>query len=116
MPKYTRFINDEQWKKIEPLFPKPKTDHVGRPCADNRQVLEGIFWILRTGARWKDLPKRYPSAFTCWRRLSRWEEDDVGLNLWREFLGDLDEQALLDWKEAFIDGKLCTSKKKGSWG
>ena len=56
---YTRFINDEQWKKIEPLLPKAQTGRVGRPAADNREVLEGIFWILRTGARWKDFPKRY---------------------------------------------------------
>ena len=111
MAKYTRFINDEQWKKIEPLLPKPKTGRVGRPCADNREVLEGILWILRTGARWKDLPKRYPSASTCWRRLSRWEEEGVWLKVWRKFLGDLDEQTLLDWEEAFIDGSFAPAKK-----
>jgi len=59
MPEYTHFINDERWKKIEPLLPKPRAGHVGRPPADNREVLEGILWILRTGARWKDFPKRY---------------------------------------------------------
>ena len=111
MAKYKRFINDEQWKKIEPLLPKPKTGRVGRPCADNREVLEGILWILRTGARWKDLPKRYPSASTCWRRLSRWEEEGVWLKVWRKFLGDLDEQTLLDWEEAFIDGSFAPAKK-----
>ncbi len=115
MAKYPRFINDEQWKKIEPLLPKPETGRVGRPCADNREVLEGILWILRTGARWKDLPKRYPSASTCWRRLSRWEEDGVWLKVWRKFLGDLDEKALLDWEEAFIEVALHR-QKKGHWG
>ncbi len=104
MPEYTHFINDEQWKKIEPLLPKPRAGRVGRPPADNREVLEGILWILRTGARWKDLPKRYPSASTCWRRLNSWEERGVWLKVWRKFLGDLDENSLLDWEEAFIDG------------
>lgn len=60
MAQYTRFLNDEQWQKIEPLLPKTKPGRVGRPPADNREVLEGILWILRTGASWKDLPKRYP--------------------------------------------------------
>jgi transposase len=46
MAKCTRFINDAQWEKIEPLLPKPKTGRVGRPCAENREVLEGILWIL----------------------------------------------------------------------
>jgi transposase len=69
MAAYNRFINDDQWQKIEPLLPKPKPGRVGRPQADNRQVLEGILWILKTGAPWKDLPKRYPSPSTCWQRL-----------------------------------------------
>ena len=115
MAKYTRFINDEQWKKIEPLLPKPKTDCVGRPAADNREVLEGILWILRSGGRWKDLPKRYPSASACWRRLSCLEKDGVWLKVWRKFLGDLDEQCLLDWEEAFIDGSFAPAKR-GPWG
>jgi transposase len=111
MAKYTRFIDDEQFKKIEPLLPKLKIGCVGRPCADNREVLERILWILRTGARWKDLLKRYPSASACRRRLSRWEEDGVWLKVWRKFLSDLDEKALLDWEEAFIDGRFAKAKK-----
>lgn len=51
--------------------------------ADNRQVLEGILWVLRSGARWRDLPPQYPSASTCWRRLRDWEEQSVWLDLWR---------------------------------
>jgi len=66
MAEQTRFLNDAQWKKIEPLLPKPQKGQVGRSPADNLQVLEGILCILRTGARWKVLPKRYPSPSTCW--------------------------------------------------
>ena len=70
MAKYQRFINDDQWKLLEALLPKAKPSRKGgRPAIDNRQVLEGILWVLRTGARWQDLPDRYPSASTCWRRL-----------------------------------------------
>lgn len=79
----TRFLNDEQWEKVEPLLPKAKLrPRGGRPPADNRQVLEDILWILRTGARWEDLPKRYPSSSTCWRRLKLWEEMGIWLDIW----------------------------------
>ena len=64
MAKYTRFINDDQWKLLEPLLPKAKQRRKGgRPAIENRQVLEIILWVLRTGARRQDLPDRYPSCF-----------------------------------------------------
>jgi hypothetical protein len=112
MAEYTRFINDEQWKKLEPLLPKRKpSPKGGRPATDNREVLEGILWILRTGARWQDLPDRYPSPSTCWRRLRLWEDMGVWLDIWRKFLSIMDEKGLLDWEEAFIDGSFAPAKK-----
>ena len=112
MAEYTRFINDDKWKKLEPLLPKPKPNPKGgRPPADNREVLEGILWVLRTGARWQDLPNRYPSSSTCWRRLRLWEDHGVWLDIWRKFLSMLDEKGLLDWEEAFIDGSFAPAKK-----
>jgi transposase len=57
------FLSDEQCAKIEPLLPKLRSR--GRPWADPRRVVEGILWVLKAGARWRDLPKEYPSASTC---------------------------------------------------
>ena len=111
MAEYTRLINDEQWKKLEPLLPKPKPGRVGRPPKDNREVFEGILWVLKTGARWRDLPNRYPSSSTCWRRLKLWEEKGIWLDVWRKFLAELDENELLDWEEAFIDGSFAPAKR-----
>ena len=52
MAKYTRFIKNDQWKLLEPLLPKAKRSAKGgRPPIENREVLEGILWVLRTGAR-----------------------------------------------------------------
>jgi len=105
-------LTDRQWKKVEPLLPKPpKSKKGGRPWADNRKVFEGILWVLRTGAPWADLPKEYPSPSTCWRRLRDWEEQDVWLTIWRAFLAELDEKGQLDWSEAFIDGSFAPAKK-----
>ena len=112
MAKYQQFINDEQWKRLKPLLPEPKKNvKGGRPPINNREVLEGILWILRTGARWQDLPDRYPSPSTCWRRLRLWEDQGVWLDVWRKFLSQLDEDGLLDWEEAFIDGSFAPAKK-----
>ena len=107
-------LTDTRWEQIEPLLPPlPKSKRGGRPWALNRAVLEGILWILRTGARWQDLPERYPSPSTCWRRLKRWEEQGVWLDLWRAFLAMLDERKQLDWSEAFADGSFAPAKKGG---
>ena len=75
MAKTEQFVTDEQWAKIEPLLPVYKpSPKGGRQRRGNREVFEGIAWVLRSGARWKDLPRRYPSPSTCWRRLNEWEE------------------------------------------
>jgi hypothetical protein len=106
------FMSDEQWAKLEPLLPKTKSR--GRPWADNRRVLEGILWVLKTGARWRDLPKEYPSPSTCWRRLRQWEEQAVWLKIWRQFLSELDQRGKLDWSESFLDGSFAPAKKGAS--
>ena len=79
-------LTDAQWARIAPHVPKPKAKPKGgRPRADDRACLEGILWILRTGARWRDLWEQYPSPVTCWRRLGEWERQDV----WLAFVASL---------------------------
>jgi hypothetical protein len=56
------FLTESQWALIAPLLPRRRPHpRGGRPWADDRACLEGILWILRTGARWRDLPRHYPS-------------------------------------------------------
>jgi transposase len=116
MPRRHRkpLLTNKQWELIAPLLPAlPKSKKGGHPWAPNRSCLEGILWILRTGARWQDLPDQYPSPSTCWRRLQMWEEQDVWLDIWRAFLGTLDQRKQLDWSEAFADGSFAPAKKGG---
>ena len=79
--------------------------------SDERKVLEGILWILRSGARWQDLPEEFPSPSTCWRRLRDWEEQEVWLKIWRTFLGELNERQQINWSESFLDGSFAPAKK-----
>ena len=105
-------LTEAQWQKIAPLLPKPpKQRKGGRPWIQNRRVLEGILWILRSGARWQDLPEKFPHPSTCWRRLRDWEERGVWLNIWRTFLSELNQRQQLKWSESFLDGSFASAKK-----
>jgi len=102
-------LRDEQWVLIAPLLPKPKGR--GRPRAEDRRTLNGILWVLHSGARWKDLPPKYGSRSTCHRRLQQWQDQGVWEGIRLTFLRTLDAQAKLDWNEAFLDGSFVPSKK-----
>jgi len=105
-------LSEKQWLKIKPLLPQSKSGAKGgRPPADNRAVIEGVLWVLKTGARWRDLPPQYPSPSTCWRRLRDWEEQGVWLKVWHSFIAELDEANHLEWEETFADGSFAPAKK-----
>src|SRR5436853_6648893 len=62
-------LSDAQWELIEPILrPKRRSDGRGRPWQDTRGVLNGILWVLGTGAQWRELPKKYSPYQTCHRR------------------------------------------------
>jgi Putative transposase of IS4/5 family (DUF4096) len=72
-------LTDAQWEQIAPLWPELNASPRGGPKPiPNRAVFEGILWILRSGARWHDLPERFPLPSSCWRRLCREDETRQG--------------------------------------
>jgi hypothetical protein len=83
----------------------------GKRRVEDRRCFEGILWVLRSGARRKDLRAQYPSPATCWRRLQEWEDAGVWLDLWRKFLGELDEEGILSWDETFSEGKFSPAEQ-----
>lgn len=105
-------LSEAQWSQIQPLLPvhKPSANG-GRPRAPDRACLEGLLWMLRTGAPWADLPGAFPSPSTCWRRLSGWEADGTWERIWRSFLATLDQRGRLDWEESFMDATFVMAKK-----
>jgi len=106
-------LKDEQWAIIQPLLPIPVTTGKGRPRRDNRDVLNGILWILRTGAQWADLPKRYPPYQTCHRRFQEWGEAGVMDRILWSLAEDLRSRGKIDLSECFIDGTFAGAKKGG---
>ena len=102
-PQRRHELTDAQWGRLEPLLP-PQRPRTGRPAKDHRTVLNGILWILRTGAPWRDVPERYGSWNTVWSRFRRWRESGV----WDHVLRTLQEEAAhddtLDGSLTMIDG------------
>ena len=72
-------MTDTAWERIEPLL--PQLEGRGRPWRDHRQVVNGVLWRLRTGAPWRDLPKRYGPSQTVYERFARWEADGTWAKL-----------------------------------
>lgn len=109
-----REVSDAQWAKIRVHLPPPaRRPRGGRPPVENRRCFEGILWILWTGAPWSELPPRYGSPTTCWRRLRKWEQDGILLQLWRAFLSELNNAQKIRWDECFADGSFAPAKKGG---
>ena len=71
-------LSEAEWRLIEPLLPdKPR----GVPRVDDRRVINGIFYVLRTGSPWRDLPDRYGPYTTVYNRFNRWAKAGVWLRI-----------------------------------
>jgi transposase len=112
MPNRQQQIMDRLWSKVRPLLPRrPVSPAGGRPPADDRACFEGIVWVLRSGARWRDLPNRFPSPATCWRRHAEWSASDVWDDVWVLVLGELDGRGRLKAGELSLDAAFVPAKK-----
>jgi transposase len=98
-------LTNAQWARLEPLLP-PKKPKTGRINHDHRKIVNGILWILRTGAPWYDLPRRYGKYKTVSSRYYRWRQAGI----WDRILADLQAQAdtdgELDWTLHLVDSTI----------
>jgi transposase len=107
-------LTDAQWARLAPLLPaqKRRADGRGRPLThDDRAVLNGVLWGLRTGAAWAELPERFPSASTCFRRFSRWVTAGVRRRILEALARDLEARGQIDLAECCIDGTFVAAKQ-----
>jgi transposase len=96
-------FTDAQWERLEPLLP-PQRPAVGRPNKDHRLILNGICWILRTGAPWRDLPKEFGSWKTVNSRFYRWLEAGVWDRVLHQLQIEAEHDGDFDWSLHFVDG------------
>ena len=112
MRRTKRLLTDEQWERIAPLFPEhPPSPKGGRPRVSDRECLEGILWVVRTGARWQDIPVDLPSRSTCWRRLVEWAGEGIVEEIHAFLIQELDDLGQLDFEELFADATFIRAKK-----
>ena len=107
-------LTDEQWDRIADVFP-PRA-RTGRPPSDRRVIVEGILWIMRTGAPWRDLPEEYGPWGTVWDLFDMWNDDgtlDEILHRLRAAKVDLGE---IDQNLWCVDGTIVRAARCAASG
>ncbi len=106
-------ISDRVWEILEPLLPGGK-GKTGRPAQDNRRFINAVFWILRTGAPWRDLPPDYGDWKNTHRRFCRWRDRNVWAGLLEAVMDDPD----YEWDRGRILPtylRLCRIRSASLW-
>ena len=93
-------ISDEVWNLLEPHLPGQRGQW-GGIAQDNRRFINGVFWILRTGAPWRDLPPFYGKWGTVYQRFRRWRDKGI----WEKLLEILADEPDFEW--LMIDASHC---------
>ena len=106
-------LTEDQWSTLEHLLPRPKkrVDGKGGPRCPNRSVLEGILWVLKSGARWRDLPEKYPPYQTCHRRFQEWVKQGIMREILRKIVEHLKDKGKINLTETYIDATFVEAKK-----
>ena len=107
---YRSDLTEAQWKRLKPLLPKPKRR--GRKSVADREVINGILYVLATGCPWEYLPHDIKASYqTCQRRLLEYQRRRV----WQKIVTDLMKEAYrkgyLNLKNAYHDASVVKSKK-----
>ena len=106
-------LSQAQWEKIKDLLPGRK-EYVGRTAADNRQFVNGVLWVLRSGARWHDLPERYGKYKSVHKRFVRGAHSGVWERVFHALVRDSKNQYLmLDSTIVRAHQQAATGRKKG---
>jgi transposase len=113
-------LSEVQWEKIKDFLPG-REGHVGRTAENNRLFINGVLWVLRSGARWHDLPERYGKYKSVHKRFSRWSQSGVWEKVFRELLRDRKNLYLMiDSTIVRAHQQAATGQKKGArtrlWG
>jgi transposase len=110
---YRSDLTEAQWEAIRPLL--PPSAWRGRPRANEREVLNGIFYVLRTGCQWEDLPHDIQaSSKTCHRRLLDYQRRRVWQKILNALLQEANRRGYLNFKNAYHDASVIKSKRGAS--
>lgn len=108
-------LSDAQWALLSGLLPGPARRGGGR-WRDHRQVVNGLFWRLGTGAQWRDIPERYGPWQTVYDRFARWRRDGTFDRMLDRLRSRLDEQGMLDLDTWCVDGTSIRAGRAAAGG
>lgn len=101
-------LTDEQWAVIEPLLPKATT---GRRLAAPRAMVNAMFWVLRSGAPWRDLPERFGPWQTVYHHFNSWSRQGVFGRILEALQIRLDAEGHIDWDLWCVDGTMVRASR-----
>ncbi len=106
-------LTDEPWAVLEPLLPQParRAAGRGRPWREARAVLNGILWVVRTGAPWNDVPERSPPEQLGHRRFHQWIDAGVFERMLPTLANDVHQRGERDRSACVSDGTVAVAKK-----
>lgn len=96
-------VSEEEWAILDGVIPKSKAK-TGRPASDRRTMLNGLMWILSTGAQWRDLPERFGPWETVYGTFNKWRASGVFDAIVNALHLRLDQEGKIDWDLWCIDG------------
>ena len=102
-------LSEAQWARIAPMLPGKVADP-GRTGGDNRLFVNGVLWVLRSGAHWRDLPERYGKWKTLHKRFTRWAKAGVWDEVFAALIKDRDNQYLM------LDSTLVRAHQQAATG
>jgi transposase len=98
-------LTDTQWERLQPLLP-PQKGSRGRPSLDHRNVINGMLWIDKTGAPWRDMPEQYGSWKTVSSRFYRWRKAGIWERVLAEVQRAADAAGHVQWTIHYIDSSI----------
>lgn len=104
-------MSDQGWEFIKHLLPDTEKPRRGRPWVSHRTVLDAIFWILRTGAPWRDLTAEFGPWETVYGRFRRWSRDGTIDAVFAEIIRRREERGDLDWNLWCLDGTIARAAR-----
>lgn len=109
-------VDDALWERVQPLLVIHKVrKKPGRPRKNDRNILNGLIWLARTGAQWEEIPRRYEAKSTVHDRFQEWVEGGVFEQAWALLLQEFDGLEGIDWTWQAVDGCIVKAPlgKKG---
>jgi transposase len=106
-------LSNEEWAAIEPLLP-PERAWTGRPGKSHRLILNGIFWLARSGSPWRELPERYGPWRTVATRFYRWARSGLFDRILQRLQGLAEARGEIDWGAQFVDSTIVRAHQSAA--